>query len=253
MLVDESSKGGLLRKEERRLLKNTLQMRNSKVREVMIPRPHMLTAPDKNSRAELMEALVASPYSRLPLFRGNIDNIVGVVHLKDLLCLGGEGHLPAESIIKPVPFVPETTPIKTVFSLLQRRHLQVAIVLDEFGGTAGMVTLEDLIEEIFGELQDEFDTYIPSVRIISEDRLWIRGDTLVSDLNEWFDMHLPEEDVDTIGGLVLNSIGHVPTVGEEIQIDRQTFQVAKMRGRGITAVHLAAQPEYIRKIREVVP
>ncbi len=253
MLVDESGKGGLLRKEERRLLKNTLQMRNSKVREVMIPRPHMLTSPANHSRGELLAALVASPYSRLPVFRGNIDNIVGVVHLKDLLCLGGDSQASVETIIKPVPFVPETTPIKTVFSLLQRRHLQVAIVLDEFGGTAGMVTLEDLIEEIFGELQDEFDTYIPSVRILSEDRLWIRGDTLVSDLNQWFNLELPEEDVDTVGGLVLNSIGQVPKVGEEIQINRQTFEVAKMRGRGITAVHMAAQPEYIRKIREGEP
>ena len=250
MLVEESSRAGVLRKEERRLLKNALQLRNSKVREVMIPRPHMLTAPDNLDCDELFKILVSSPHSRLPIYRGGIDNIVGVVHLKDLLCLTGEARRNVSQIIKPVPFIPETTPVKTVFSLLQRRHLQVAIVLDEFGGTAGMVTLEDLIEEIFGELHDEFDTYIPSIRIDSDDWLLIRGDTLVADLNEWFDLALSDDDVDTVGGLVLNHFGRVPALGDKIAIDGLIFQVEKMRGRGITAVKLAAKEDWVRMLRE---
>jgi CBS domain containing-hemolysin-like protein len=250
MLVEESSRAGVLRKEERRLLKNALQLRDSKVREVMIPRPHMLTAPDLHDCDELFGILVDSPHSRLPIYRGSIDNIVGVVHLKDLLCLTGEARRNVSQIIKPVPFVPETTPVKTVFSLLQRRHLQVAIVLDEFGGTAGMVTLEDLIEEIFGELQDEFDTYIPSIRVDSDGWLLIRGDTLVTDLNEWFELNLSDDDVDTVGGLVLNHFGRVPALGDKIAIDGLIFQVEKMRGRGITAVRLAAREDWVQQLRE---
>ncbi len=250
MLVEESSRAGVLRKEERKLLKNTLQLRDSKVREVMIPRPHMLASPDNWDCDQFSKTLVESPYSRLPVYRGSIDNIVGVVHLKDLLCLSGEERRNVSQIIKPVPFVPETTPVKTVFSLLQRRHLQVAIVLDEFGGTAGMVTLEDLIEEIFGELQDEFDTYTPNVRVLSDEWLMIRGDTLVTDLNELLDLHLPEEDVDTIGGLVLNQFARVPAVGDQVTIDKQVFQVDKMRGRGITAVRLQARKEWLNQLRE---
>ncbi len=250
MLVEESSKAGVLRKEERRLLKNALQLRDSKVREVMIPRPHMLATTDNLDCDELFGILVNSPYSRLPIYRTNIDNIVGVVHLKDLLCLTGEARRNVSQIIKPVPFVPETTPVKAVFSLLQRRHLQVAIVLDEFGGTAGMVTLEDLIEEVFGELQDEFDTHIPSVRVDSDNWLLIRGDTLITDLNEWFDLNLSDEDVDTVGGLVLNHFGRVPAPGEKVSINGLVFQVEKMRGRGITAVKLAAKDEWIQQLRE---
>jgi CBS domain containing-hemolysin-like protein len=250
MLVEESSKAGVLRKEERRLLKNALQLRDSKVREVMIPRPHMLAATDNLDCDELFGILVNSPYSRLPIYRTDIDNIVGVVHLKDLLCLTGEARRNVSQIIKPVPFVPETTPVKAVFSLLQRRHLQVAIVLDEFGGTAGMVTLEDLIEEVFGELQDEFDTYIPSVRVDADNWLLIRGDTLIADLNEWFDLNLSDEDVDTVGGLVLNHFGHVPAPGDKVAINGLDFQVEKMRGRGITAVKLAAKDDWIQQLRE---
>ncbi len=250
MLVEESSRGGVLRQEERRLLKNTLELRDSIVREVMIPRPYMLAAPDTLSCNEFLGILVGSPYSRLPIYRGTIDNIVGVMHLKDLLCLGDDSGIGTSQLIRSIPFVPETTPVKTVFSLLQRRNLQVAIVLDEFGGTAGMVTLEDLIEEIFGELQDEFDTYVPSVKILSDDWLLIRGDTLVSDVNEWFDLGLPEDEVDTMGGLVLNELGRVPASGDAVEVKGVAFQVDKLRGRGITAVRMAATPGMIRRVRE---
>jgi CBS domain containing-hemolysin-like protein len=113
-----------------------------------------------------------------------------------------------------------------------------------------MVTLEDLIEEIFGELQDEFDTVIPTVRVLSDEWVWIRGDTLIADLNEWFDLHLPEEDADTIGGLVLYQFDRVPSLGETVNVGGQVFEVEKMRGRGVTAVRMRAAPEIIQRLRE---
>jgi putative hemolysin len=186
----------------------------------------------------------------LPLYRGNIDNIVGVVHLKDLLCLSQHlEHKNVADITRPVPFFPETTPVKTVFSVLQRRHLQVAIVLDEYGGTAGMVTLEDLIEEIFGEIQDEFDIHVPPYRMAGENQLFIRGDTLVEDLNEHLELDLPDDELDTIGGLVLNMFGDVPTTGDEITIAGRAFRVEKMRGRGIMSVSLTLTAEQAAKLQ----
>jgi CBS domain containing-hemolysin-like protein len=251
MLVEESSAGGLIQKEERRLLKNTLELREAMVRQVMIPRTQMLAAADNHTYDDLFKYLADSPFSRLPLYRGNIDNIVGVVHLKDLLCLNQQlERKNVADIIRPVPFIPETTPVKTVFAILQRRHLQVAIVLDEYGGTAGMVTLEDLIEEIFGEIQDEFDVYIPPFRLVSQNRLMIRGDTLVEDLNEQLELNLPVDELDTIGGLVLNAFGDVPTTGDEVEIDGGVFRVEKMRGRGITSVSLALSPEQAIKLQD---
>jgi len=251
MLVEESSAGGLIKKEEHRLLKNTLELREAMVRQVMIPRTQMFAAADNRTYDDLFKYLADSPFSRLPLYRGNIDNIVGVVHLKDLLCLNQQlERKNVADIIRPVPFVPETIPVKTVFSILQRRHLQVAIVLDEYGGTAGMVTLEDLIEEIFGEIQDEFDIYVPPFRLVSQNRLLIRGDTLVEDLNERLGLNLPVEELDTIGGLVLNAFGDVPTTGKEIEIAGGVFRVEKMRGRGITSVSLALSPEQVVKVQD---
>ncbi len=244
MLVNESTEGGLLQKEERQLLKNTLELREAMVRRVMIPRTQMLAAADNLTSDELFKYLAESPFSRLPLYRGNIDNIVGVVHLKDLLCLSQHlEHKNVADVTRPVPFFPETTPVKTVFSILQRRHLQIAIVLDEYGGTAGMVTLEDLIEEIFGEIQDEFDVHVPSYRLVGENQLFVRGDMLVEDLNEILDVALPDEELDTVGGLVLNMFGVVPTTGDEITIEGVMFRVEKMRGRGITSVSLTLTEE----------
>ena len=253
ILVEESGEGGVLRQEERRLLKNTLQLRESMVRQVMIPRTRMMSASDKLTGNEMLKLIADSPYSRFPINKGTIDNIVGVIHIKDLLCLDQHAqNTNVGEIMRPVPFVPETMPVKTVFSLLQRKHFQVAIVLDEFGGTAGMVTLEDLIEEIFGELQDEFDTYIPPLRVIIGNWLWIRGDTLVSEINETLELDLPDDEVDTIGGLVLNAFGDVPSVGSEVVINTNKFKVEKMSGRGVSAISLQATAAQIKRLQEGV-
>ena len=248
-LVDESTAGGLIQQEERRLLKNTLEMRQLAVRQAMIPRTRIMAAPNNLPLDELFRLVAQSQYSRFPLYQGGIDNIVGVVHLKDLLCIGRPSSRDINDVLRQVPFVPETMLVKTVIALLQRRHLQVAIVLDEYGGTAGMVTLEDLIEEIFGELQDEFDPVDPPLQITA-DRIWVRGDMLVSDLNERLDSKLPENGADTIGGLALNSIGHVPAVGEEIRIDGVTLRIEKMSGRGVASLSLQSTPELAEKVRE---
>ncbi len=202
MLVEESEAGGLLHQEERRLLQNTLQMRQILIRQVMIPRTRLLVAPVDEPCEALLSRLAASSYSRLPLYEGSIDNIVGVVHLKDLLCLF---HLTDQkdvrAVMRPVLFVPETMRVEQVLTQLQRDHHYIAVVLDEFGGTSGMVTLKDLVEEIFGEFKDEFDLPVPQYRLMEGGRLRVRGDVSIRDLNDWLDLLLAHDDVDTIGGL----------------------------------------------------
>lgn len=237
LLVEESSAGGLIQREERRLLKNILQMREVPVRQVMIPRTRMLAAPANLALQEMFTILADSTFSRLPLYNKSVDNIIGVVHLKDLLFLDEQSSSPPDilSAIRPTPFIPESMTVKQAFALLQRNRYHLAIVLDEFGGTAGMVSLEDLIEEIFGELQDEFDTYTPRFRVAGN-RIWIRGDTLVEDLEEYLAIDISDADADTIGGLVLSETGHIPKVGEEIDIRGTSFRVEKMTGRGVASV-----------------
>lgn len=252
-LVEESTAGGLLDAEEERLLTNTLRLRKQIVRQVMIPRIQMLTAPADKPCDELLALLADSPFSRLPLYDESIDDIVGVVHLKDLLCLNRQtGQQDARLVMHTVPFVPATVSVDEVFTLLQRERHHVAIVLDEFGGTAGLVTIEDLVEEIFGELQDEFDVETPPIEVQSGHRVKVRGDMLISTLNEQLNLDLPTEGVDTIGGLVLSELGHVPTQGDEIEAGGITFRVEKMDGRGVTAVSLTVSPEQFQQLEEEV-
>ncbi len=251
MLVEESGAGGLLEKEEMRLLENTLRLRELAVRQVMIPRTRMFTASVNEPVDVLLIQLAESPYSRLPLYEESVDNIVGMVHLKDLLCLQQKGSdQSVRAVMREIQYIFESTPADEVFVTLQKQQYNMAIVLDEYGGTAGMVSLEDLVEEIFGELQDEFDIELPMLQIQSNNRIIIRGDALISDLNEWFDLILEDEEVDTIGGLILSEAGRVPEEKEEIVVGEITLRVEKMDGKGINTVSLVVSPEKARQLRE---
>lgn len=225
MLVEESSQGGLLGKE-RRLLINTLGLRDVTARKVMIPRNRMLTAEVNQSPETLLELLSHSNYSRLPLHEGSIDKIVGFVHLKDLLFLVYQKtHQPegaetrsVSDVMRPVVVVPETIAVEGILESMQRDRNYLVIVADEYGGTAGMITVEDLFEEIIGEFYDEFDISRQMVRIGSANRLFVRGDVQIDDLNEWLDFQLPTENADTIGGLIFSILGKVPDVGDEVAL-----------------------------------
>jgi putative hemolysin len=251
MLVEESGAGGLLDREQRRLLENTLRLRGLVARQVMIPRTRMFTASVNESVNDLLVILAESPYSRLPLYEDSIDNIVGLIHLKDLFCLQQQTSAQSvRSVMRKIRFVFENTPADEVFVTLQNQRYNMAIVLDEYGGTAGMVTLEDLVEEIFGELQDEFDVELPVIQVRSDNRIVVRGDTLISDLNDWLDLYLDNAEVDTIGGLFLNEIGRVPEARDEIVIGDLTLRVDEMDGNAIRTISLLVSPEQARQIRE---
>ncbi len=253
ILVEESGAGGLLDRQERRLIENTLWMRRASVRQIMVPRIRVLAASVDTPCEQLFSQLAGSYFSRLPLYQGSIDNMVGVVHLKDLLCLHAQASMEAvdvRQVMTPALFIPESMPADEAFALLQRKRNHVAIVLDEFGGTAGIITLEDLIEEIFGEVQDEFDQEIPLFRILPGNRVLVRWDWLIEDLNELLDLKLPSEAADTIGGLVLSELAHVPEVGEFVEVAGVALRVERVEGNGVTAVSLPATPDQVERMRE---
>jgi putative hemolysin len=218
---------------------------------VMIPRTRMFAASVDLPVGELLELLAESPYSRLPLYEESVDNIVGLVHLKDLLCLHQfEDDTSVRAVMREMRFVFESTPADEVFVTLQKQQYNMAIVLDEYGGTAGMVTLEDLVEEIFGELQDEFDIELPVLQIQSDNRIVLRGDALIADLNDWLDLYLDSDEVDTLAGLLLSEAGDVPDEKDEFEIAALCWRVEKMNGKAIQSVSVVVSPEKARQLRE---
>ncbi len=218
LLVTESHEGGLLDDEAQQMLRNTFRLRELTARQVMVPRTRLVAAPLESTVADLIDKACAAGYTRIPLYRSTVDDIAGFVHIKDLFQLYLQGQQDPAKILREVIYVPETLPIADVWATLNNQGQYIAIVFDEYGGTAGLVTFEDLIEEIFGELQDEFDDELPLISSDKEGRIHLRGDLLVTDVNEYLDLNLPEGEVDTLGGLVFSELGQVPVVGDEVTI-----------------------------------
>ena len=254
MMVQESGAVGVLKEDEAELLENTLQLRRRSVRNVIVPRTQLLAAPVDLPAAELLRLLAESSHSRLPLYEGNIDNIVGVVHLKDLLCLNVDGGSVVSTgqsdecgagvrdVMRVPPFVPDSAPVGTVFRQLQRDHFHLAVVIDEYGGTAGIVTFEDLIEEIFGDIADEFDADSQEMALTKDGRLHLAGDVGLESLSAVLGSPLVSEDVDTLGGAILAELGAIPEQGQVVRLQGFDFQVEEVSGYAVSQVSVALPP-----------
>ena len=257
-LVEESSAGGVLDAGERRLLLNTLHLRDLTVRKVMIPRNNMLTAPFASTCDALFTLLANSPYSRLPVYERSVDSIAGVIHLKDLLQIhinqkfkpAAEPACSPRSILHPVLHVPETADVGEMIILMQRKRCNLAIVVDEYGGTAGMVTFEDLVEEILGEFHDEFDVESPALELQPEERLRVRGNVLVADLYEMLDLDFTETDIDTIGGLVVSALGRSPHVGDVVDILGLPVRIERVAGNRVVSLSIPVTFSQADRVRD---
>ncbi|MGB3715315.1 MAG: hemolysin family protein [Candidatus Promineifilaceae bacterium] len=245
ILVSESHEGGLLDDEERQLLRNAFRLRELTARQVMAHRTRIVAAPVGSSVIELLEIALEVGHTRIPLYQETIDNIIGFVHIKDLFRLHVEGKENLAEILRDVVHVPESSPIVDVWETLNRQRQYIAIVFDEFGGTAGLITFEDLIEEIFGELLDEFDDEGTLISLDDEGRVHLRGDLLVTDVNEYLELELPDT-ADTLSGLVMSELGRQPEVGDEIVVGETVIRVETMADRGVSEVSLQNSTTDIR-------
>jgi len=244
ILVTESYEGGLLDDIERQLLRNAFRLRNLTARQVMLHRTRIAAAPEDSAVLDVLNLAIDAGYSRIPIYKESLDDVIGFVHVKDLYKLYAEGETDLHSVIRDVVLVPETMPVSDVWDLLNDRRKYLAIVFDEFGGIAGMITFEDLIEEIFGELQDEFDDEMALASIDKDGRIYLRGDLLVSDVNEYLELDLPVE-ADTLGGLVFSELGRPPEEGDEIVIGDTKIRVEAMEDLGVQEVSLKLPPSDI--------
>jgi CBS domain containing-hemolysin-like protein len=241
MLVMESHESGFLADRERLMLRNAFRLRDLTARQVMLHRTKLTAAPATCTVQEILNMAIDDGFTRIPVYRESIDNIIGFVHIKDLFRLHVAGQSDIKDIIREVVYVPETLPAAEVWEKLNNRRKYLAIVFDEYGGTEGLITFEDLIEEVFGELQDEFDEEMALFAKDDEGRIYLRGDLLVSDVNEYLELQLPDE-ADTLSGLIFSALGRAPEEGDVVTIGEIAIQVVSMADLGVSEISLQLPP-----------
>jgi putative hemolysin len=250
LIVERGGEQGVLEAEEEQMISAVIELGDRRLHEVMVPRTGMTAVPVTATMDEVIDTFVREGHSRIPVYKDTIDEIVGILLAKDLLpFLKGVDQKPnLRKLLRPPLFVPESMSIDDLLHKLQRRRVHLAIVLDEYGGTAGMVTIEDLIEEIVGEIQDEYDEEEPMTVRLSDDRARIDGRAAVDDLGELFDLELAgledSEEYDTVGGLIYHRIGGVPRPGDEVRLEEQglTLTVESTDGRRVGKVLAVRDP-----------
>jgi putative hemolysin len=242
ILIEQSGEQGLLEAEEEQMITAVIELGSQRVHEVMVPRVSIAALPSTGTFEEATELIISAGHSRIPVYEETIDHIVGILYAKDLLPFlrsAGDPRPSLRELVRPPLLVPESLPVDDVLHQLQRRRIHMAIVLDEYGGTAGLVTIEDLLEEIVGEIQDEYDVEEPLVVRISDDEVRVDGRAAVDELAELFGVELSladEDEYDTVGGLVFHRIGGVPSPGDRIEVDGLTLTVETTHGRRVGRV-----------------
>jgi CBS domain containing-hemolysin-like protein len=237
---EEEDNGSEAEAHERALISQVLDFADAIVREVMVPRPDMITVSVDTSSEEALDVFLEAGKSRIPVYGDDTDDILGVLYARDLLQLWDDkgGPRPARDLMRDAYFVPETKRVPDLLREMQANQVHMAIAVDEFGGTAGLVTIEDLLEELVGEIADEYDEEEPM--IISEDdgSYLIDARLDIDELGELMGAPMPDEDWDTVGGLILGLAGRVPAEGETFEFNRHTLTVERVQGRRVAQIRL---------------
>jgi putative hemolysin len=241
--IDTAEQEGLIEGEERRLLQSIVDFGDTLVREVMTPRPDIVAIRDNATVADVRALFREQEYSRFPVYKDSLDHIVGFVFVKDLVILdSSDDARPVTTLLRPAVVVPETKRVPELLKQFQRQQTQCAIVVDEYGGTAGLVTIEDLLEEIVGEIRDEYD--VESEPIVDEgDGHWVfSGKVDIDDVAQRLNVDIEREGFETVGGYLLSRFGRVPTVGETLETDGLMLEVLDAERRRVNKVRMSRAP-----------
>jgi CBS domain containing-hemolysin-like protein len=253
-IIEMGTREGVLDEVKEELLNSVLEFADRVVKEVMVPRTRMVAIDRDAPREEIVRVVTENPYSRMPVYEGSVDNIVGILMVRDIVqeLTRGTGPIPWERVLKPAFFVPEQMKVSRLLKEMQRRKTHLAVVVDEFGGTSGVVTLEDVLEEIVGEIQDEGDAEAAPVKAVGTG-VWLADATVpLRELEEYLDketgvgpgaasaIRFPDEgDYETLGGFVTATAGRVPPVGAHVDRDGFRFTVRSADDRRVTRVEIA--------------
>lgn len=244
-MLEAGEEEGVVEPIEVRMIEGVFDFGDTRIHEIMIPRIDISALPQEASLKEALDAFMQTGYSRLPVFDSSVDNIVGILYAKDLLRYFGKD--PQIQSIRPLlrsaTFVPESKRVSELFTQLQHSKTHVAIAVDEYGGTAGLVTLEDMLEEIVGEIHDEFDVVEKKIEPVGAGEAIVSGTVSLSDLEDALDLELERNEFDTIGGLVYSKLGRMPSPGDEIELPQATLRVLTVHGRRVRKVRVSKHPE----------
>ena len=248
-LVDESFEEGEVADKQHELIDNIFSFGDRDVAQLMTPRPKVTGLAVTAQTADVIEAMDKG-FSRLPVFEKDLDHIVGILHVKDFIRTQARDEtFSIRRLMRRAPRVPEHLPAETLLDAFKRLKIHMAIVMNEYGGTAGIVTLEDLLEEVVGEVQDEYDDELPDIEELGADLYSVRGDVLIDDLNRRFDLDLPDETSDTISGLVIDELGRAAQVGDKVSFEGLHATVDEVDGLTIERLNLSLLTETTEDIK----
>ena len=245
-LLNATQEETTIEDDEKEMIASIFEFGETLVREVMVPRIDVAAVPVNVQILEALDLILKHGHSRIPVYRDTIDNIVGVLYAKDLLRYLRDGRTDVSlgKILRPAHFIPESKKVDELLGELQQRKVHMAVVVDEYGGTAGIVTIEDLLEEIVGEIQDEYDAEEPTIEEVSAREYLFDARVPLDEVSKSLAVDLPTEGGDTLGGFIYSQLGKVPAVGDAIEFDEVTFEVLSVAGRRIKQVRVARQPSH---------
>lgn len=243
-LVGTAEEEGVIEEAEEQMIHSIFEFGDTTAREIMIPRVDVKAVAVETPLKDVIDLMLQVGHSRIPVFEETVDNIVGTVFDRDLFKYFREREVdvPLRDALRPAYFVPESKKVDDLLRELQKNRVQMAIVVDEYGGTAGLVTVEDILEEIVGEIQDEFDAEEDLIQEVSENEAVFNALVNMDDVNRWLDLELEADDVDTLGGYVYSHLGKMPVSGDEFKVDNVNFSVVSTVGRRIKKVRVVKEP-----------
>ena len=241
-MINLGEERGSLKEEEKELLHKVFEFGDTLASEAMRPRTEIVSVPSNVTLQEVLDLVSEFGYSRYPVIEDTVDTVIGILYIKDILVAMASGEVKREDdiqrFVRPAYFIPENKRVSELLSEMQRNHFQIAIVIDEYGGTAGLVTLEDLIEEIVGSIHDELEAGDKDVQIVDEKNFVVSGQSALDEVNELLDTDLQSTDFNTLGGFVFGLFGRMPKVGEQLRYRNLKLEILELEGRKISKVKI---------------
>jgi len=235
-----SSEENILEEDEREMIHGVVELGETAVKEIMVPRINVAGIPVGTKITEVIDIIKQSGHSRIPLYVESLDDIKGILYAKDLLSFALKGESPdLEAVARKPYFIPENLKIDDLLRQMRKKRLHIAIVVDEYGGTSGLVTMEDIIEEIVGEIEDEYDLEPPPVIELAPNTYMVDGTITISDLNEELELGIPDQEFETVGGLIYDLVGSLPEKGQIVEYHSVKFVVHRVDGQRIVKVKLS--------------